>query len=51
MAYSKTNPRANYALANNLITLDELNAVSEFIKAFKLKYKRRKPLKNKKKVL
>lgn len=37
MGYSKT-PKANYALAAQLVTVKDINAMSEFIRNFKLKY-------------
>ena len=41
MGYNKT-PKANYALATQLITVKEITAVSEFIREFKMKYTRKK---------
>lgn len=47
MAYSKT-PKADYALATQLVTVKELTAVSEFIREFKMKYSRKKKAAKKK---
>lgn len=47
MAYSKSS-RANYALTTQLVTVKEMNAVSEFIKEFKLRYSRKKKAAKKK---
>jgi hypothetical protein len=48
MGYSKT-PKADYALATQLITMKELTAMSEFIRNFQLKYGRKKTSVKKKK--
>lgn len=48
MGYSKT-PKANTALATQLITMKELTAMSEFIRNFKLKYAGKKASNRKKK--
>ncbi|MBC7866154.1 MAG: hypothetical protein H7X88_01355 [Gloeobacteraceae cyanobacterium ES-bin-316] len=42
MRYSKISKTGEYALAAQLITMNELNAMSAFIKNFKLKYESKK---------